>query len=110
MARVGYAPAGWTQLTEHLRGRGFTDDEILAGGLGTRARTGRVIDRLMFQIRAVPFGTATVAGVVGFVGRRNPVADAGPEVNQRPPKYLNTGHTLYTKGSSCSAWPRARPR
>src|SRR5450759_3374464 len=51
--RVGYAPAGWTALTEHLRGRGFTADEILAGGLGTRARTGRVIDRLMFPVSAV---------------------------------------------------------
>src|SRR5664279_2555260 len=28
--RVGYAPAGWTALTEHLRDRGFTAAEVLA--------------------------------------------------------------------------------
>jgi DNA primase catalytic core len=97
--RVGYAPPGWTHVTEHLRGNGFTDAEILGAGLGTRASTGRVIDRfrdrLMFPIHA-----RTEDGgreVVGFVGRRNPSLDASTDI--RNPKYLNTGHTpLYTKG------------
>jgi DNA primase len=98
--RLGYAPAGWTELTEHLRGAGFTDDEILTAGLGTRARTGRVIDRfrdrLVLPIRAG--GAPPEAGVVGFVGRRNPTADAAGD-DSRTPKYLNTGHTpLYRKG------------
>ena len=97
--RVGYAPPGWTHVTEHLRGNGFTDAEILGAGLGTRASTGRVIDRfrdrLMFPIQA-----RTEDGgreIVGFVGRRNPSQDASTDT--RNPKYLNTGHTpLYTKG------------
>jgi DNA primase len=98
--RLGYAPAGWTGLTEHLRGAGFTDDEILTAGLGTRARTGRVVDRfrdrLVLPIRAA--GARPDAGVVGFVGRRSPAADAAGD-DQRTPKYLNTGHTpLYRKG------------
>ena len=29
----GYAPAGWDALTKHLRGRGFTVDELETGGL-----------------------------------------------------------------------------
>ena len=33
---VGYAPKGWDSLTSHLRGRGFTDDELLAAGLVSR--------------------------------------------------------------------------
>jgi len=98
--RLGYAPAGWTGLTEHLRGAGFTDDEILTAGLGTRARTGRVVDRfrdrLVLPIRAA--GATPDAGVVGFVARRDPTADAAG-ADQRTPKYLNTGHTpLYRKG------------
>jgi DNA primase catalytic core len=98
--RLGYAPPGWTGLTEHLRGAGFTDDEILTAGLGTRARTGRVVDRfrdrLVLPIRAA--GATQDAGVVGFVGRRNPTADTVGD-DQRTPKYLNTGHTpLYRKG------------
>jgi len=98
--RLGYAPPGWTGLTEHLRGAGFTDDEILTAGLGTRARTGRVVDRfrdrLVLPIRAA--AATPDAGVVGFVGRRNPTADAAGD-DQRTPKYLNTGHTpLYRKG------------
>jgi len=100
--RVGYAPAGWTALTEHLRDRGFTADEVLAAGLGTRARTGRVLDRfrdrLVFPIRDRLDGAV---GVVGFVGRRNPAADAADtKGDQRAPKYLNTGQTpLYRKGT-----------
>src|SRR5450759_3014482 len=98
--RLGYAPPGWTGLTEHLRGRGFTDEEILTAGLGTRARTGRVVDRfrdrLVLPIRAA--GATPDAGVVGFVARRNPTADTVGD-DQRTPKYLNTGHTpLYRKG------------
>ena len=30
---LGYAPAGWTALTDHLRRHGATDDELLAAGL-----------------------------------------------------------------------------
>ena len=103
--RVGYAPAGWTALTEHLRDRGFTAAEVLAAGLGTRARTGRVLDRfrdrLVFPIRDRLDGAV---GVVGFVGRRNPAADTtdttDTKADQRAPKYLNTGQTpLYRKGA-----------
>jgi DNA primase len=97
--RVGYAPPGWTHLSEHLRGNGFTDAEILGAGLGTRASTGRVIDRfrdrLMFPIHARTEGGGRE--VVSFVGRRNPSLDASTDI--RNPKYLNTGQTpLYTKG------------
>ena len=33
---VGFAPQGWDALTDHLRGRGFTDEELIAGGLVPR--------------------------------------------------------------------------
>ena len=96
---TGCAPAGWTTLTNHLRRAGFTYGEIFGAGLGSRASTGRVVDRfrdrLMFPIRAhTAHGTVEV---VGFVGRRNPAQDGAGD--SRTPKYLNTAQTaLYTKG------------
>lgn len=96
--RVGYAPPGWTQLTDHLRAAGFTHDDLLTAGLSTRIRDGRVIDRfrdrLMFPITAGPDGQPRV---IGFIGRRNPDHDTSAD---RPtPKYLNTGETpLFVKG------------
>ena len=88
---AGYAPPGWTHLTTHLRRHGVTDDEMLAAGLVTRARTGTLIDR--FRDRLVLPITAEDT-VVGFVARRHPDAD-----DSRGPKYLNTPTTaLFHKG------------
>jgi DNA primase catalytic core len=98
LERVGYAPAGWTSLVDHLLRAGFTADELLTAGVATRASTGRLIDRfrdrLMFPIRAA--GTSGEPQVVGFVGRRNPALDTA---ENPPPKYLNTPETpVFTKG------------
>src|SRR2546429_5281753 len=38
----GYAPAEWEALTRHLRGRGFTDAELLLSGLASQGRRGPV--------------------------------------------------------------------
>ena len=51
---VGYAPAEWEALTRHLRGRGFTEQELLTGGLASQGRRGamdRFRGRLMWPIR-----------------------------------------------------------
>jgi DNA primase catalytic core len=91
----GYAPAGWTGLTDHLRHLGATDAEIVAAGLGSYASTGRVIDR--FRDRMV-FAIRDRAEIHGWIGRRNPAFD-GHEDGRTVPKYLNTAETdLFTKG------------
>ena len=69
---LGYAPAGWTALTDHLRHLGATDAEIVAAGLGSYASTGRVIDR--FRDRLV-FAIRDGAEIHGWIGRRNPAHD-----------------------------------
>ena len=95
---IGYAPAGWTNLTDHLRRGGFTDTEIVGAGLATVASTGRVIDRFRDRLM-FPISDRTDEGmeIAGFVGRRNPAEDA--TADSRNPKYLNTAQTpLYTKG------------
>ncbi len=86
----GYAPAGWTALTDHLRQLGACDRELLAAGLASTARTGKLIDR--FRDRLM-FPITHDQEVRGFIGRRNPdTPDAGP-------KYLNTPQTeLFDKG------------
>src|SRR4029079_2369242 len=37
---VGFAPQGWDALTVHLRGRGFTQEELVAGGLSNNVQPG----------------------------------------------------------------------
>ncbi len=107
--RPGYAPHTWTALTDHLRRRGATDEELLAAGLARQASTGRLIDtfrdRLMLPIHATTPGNPKTEGAVvaGFVGRRHPDHDAlQPGTDAAPkagPKYLNTGETvLFAKG------------
>jgi len=92
--RPGQAPAGWTNLVNHLRHRGVSDAEMLATGVATTASTGRLIDR--FRDR-VMFPVVHNGEVLGFVGRRRPeLTDA----DKGGPKYLNTADTpLFHKGA-----------
>jgi DNA primase catalytic core len=90
----GHAPAGWTNLVDHLRRHGVTDQEMLITGVATMASTGRLIDR--FRDRVV-FPIIGDGQILGFVGRRHPdLTDA----DRAGPKYLNTGDTpLFHKGA-----------
>ncbi|WP_030233545.1 DNA primase [Streptomyces sp. NRRL S-350] len=86
---VGYAPVGWEHLVRYLRGKGFTDKEILLGGLASQGQRGGLTDR--FRGRLV-WPIRDIAGeVVGFGARRLREDDNGP-------KYLNTPETpIYKK-------------
>ncbi len=87
---VGYAPARWDVLTRHLRSEGFSDAELLAGGLASKGQHGlidRFRGRLVWPIRDI------TGEVIGFGARRLREDDSGP-------KYLNTADTpLYRKSS-----------
>src|SRR5580698_8828800 len=88
--RVGYAPAEWDALTRHLRGRGFTEAELLAGGLASQGRRG-LIDK--FRGRLI-WPIADLTGeVIAFGARKLSATDDGP-------KYLNTPETVLFKKSS----------
>jgi len=87
---VGFSPRGGEELLRHLRGRGFTEDELMTSGLAGRNSSGRLYDRfrgrLMWPIRDV------TGDVVGF-GARRLFDDDRIEA-----KYLNTSETpLYKK-------------
>ncbi|WP_306367098.1 DNA primase [Nocardiopsis sp. CC223A] len=77
---LGYAPAGWENLTSHLRRKGFTDAELISGGLAAQGRRGaydRFRNRLLWPVREV------TGEVVGFGARKLDPAEDGP-------KYLNS--------------------
>jgi DNA primase len=86
---VGFAPRGGEVMLKYLRGRGFTEDELLASGLAGTGRRGlydRFRGRLLWPIRDV------TGDVVGF-GARRIFEDDGIEA-----KYLNTPETaIYHK-------------
>jgi DNA primase len=84
---VGFAPKSWDELTDHLRGKGFTPDELLASGLVSQRDRGvydRFRGRLVWPIRDVTGQT------IGFGARRLLEDDNGP-------KYLNTPETAVYK-------------
>lgn len=85
---VGFAPKSWDSLTSHLRGKGFVDQELMAGGLvsqGNRGIYDRFRGRLVWPIRDLG------GEVIGFGARKLFDDDEGP-------KYLNTPESpLYKK-------------
>ena len=87
---IGFAPAEWDAATRHLHGRGFTDAELLSGGLASHGRRG-LIDkfrgRLIWPIRDLS------GDVIAFGARKLRDDDDGP-------KYLNTPETALFKKSS----------
>jgi DNA primase len=87
---VGYAPAGWTSLTDHLNHAGFGGEELLAAGVACRTRTGGIVDR--FRDRIMLPQRDHNSDVVGFIGR------AAPGASGHAPKYLNSPRTeIYNK-------------
>lgn len=87
---LGYAPRGGEELTRHLLGVGFTQDELLAAGLSGRGSRGlydRFRGRLLWPIRD------TTGDTMGFGARRLFDDD------RVAAKYLNTSETTIYKKS-----------
>ena len=86
---LGYAPDSWNFLTDHLKSKGYTDEEIADAWLGGM-KNGRTFD--MFRKR-VMFPIVDMRGnIIGFGGR---------VLDDSKPKYLNTSKTpVFDKGSN----------
>lgn len=82
---IGYAPGGWTTLTDHLHHLGCGDEDIQAAGLAKRSSRGTLID--IFRDRVMVPVHDENGAIAGFIGRAHP--DAAPNV----PKYLNSPET-----------------
>jgi len=86
--RLGYAPDGWDGLTNHLKGRGATIDELHNSGLAVLKESGGFYDR--FRARLIFPITDPQGRVIAFGGR---------VMGEGEPKYLNSPETtVYTKG------------
>ncbi|MBM4441434.1 MAG: DNA primase [Candidatus Rokubacteria bacterium] len=96
---MGYAPEGWDNLREFMRGEHVSEDVLLTAGLLVKRESGtgtydRFRGRLMFAIRDLQ------GRVVAFGGRA---------FGDEQPKYLNSPETpLYTKGNLLYAADVAR--
>ena len=77
--KIGYAPVSGKVLTEVLKKRGYTLDELDAAGLLNRFKSDLFRDRM-----TVPF-IDTTGNVIGFTART---------LGKGEPKYLNTPETL----------------
>ncbi len=88
---VGFAPREWDLLTQHLRGRGYSVEELVTAGLARQGQRGpidRFMSRLLWPIRDLG------GDVVGF-GARRLFDDDRIEA-----KYVNTPETpLYKKSN-----------
>ena len=88
---VGFAPRGGEELSRHLRAKGFSEEELVVGGLSGRGSRGvydRFRGRLVWPIRDITGDT------VGFGARRLFDDD------RIAAKYLNTSETpIYRKST-----------
>ncbi|QDP96215.1 DNA primase [Microlunatus elymi] len=95
---VGYAPRGGRQLGQHLKGRGFAEEELITGGLLRQRGYDFFSGRLLWPIRDAG------KSVVGFGARR--IFDE----DRLPAKYINTPETpLYKKSHVLYGLDLARP-
>ena len=87
---LGFAPDDWHQLRDHLRSKGYRDEEMVAAGVCRQSEKGGVYDyfrnRVMFPIIDLR------GSVIAFGGR---------VLDDSKPKYLNTNDTpVFQKGSN----------
>ena len=101
---VGYSPKAWEDLTRHLRGRGFTDSELISAGLaiqGNRGPRDRFRGRLMWPIRDLS------GDVIAFGARKlDAEEDDGPSTSTRRRPRCSARAPCCTGRT----WPSARSR
>lgn len=84
---LGYAPAGWDGLLNHLRAKGFSDNDMLEANVVTNGKYGphdRFSNRVIFPIIDL---------------RGNVVAFGGRALDDKGAKYLNSSDTPVFKKS-----------
>ena len=79
---LGYAPNSFSMLGDHLRRKGFSEDELIAGFLRKRNDKGRAFD--LFRNRVIFPVIDTTGNIIAFGGR---------VMDDSKPKYLNSSDT-----------------
>ena len=109
--RIGYAPEGWHYAHEHLKKKGYTEEEMERAGLliprdaSAKVTLGRGYydrfrDRIMFPVMSVS------GQVIGFSGRALPREKTNEDAGA---KYINTPETpLYHKSLALYGYTQAK--
>lgn len=85
---LGFAPNSWTMLTDYMRQKGYTDEELVSAALSAKGKRGQLYDQ--FRNRVI-FPIIDLRGsVIGFGGR---------VMDDSKPKYLNSPDTPVFKKS-----------
>ncbi len=91
---LGYAPDEWEALSNHLKSKGYTEQELVVANLAKRSqKTSRIYDnfrnRVMFPVIDL---------------RGNVIAFSGRVLDNSKPKYVNTAETpVFKKGDGVFA-------
>ncbi len=105
---IGFAPEGWQNLWDHLRGKGVGEDLILGAGLAKpSSKGGKPYDvfrnRIMFPIRDAR-GKA-----IAFGGRAMDPADNAKYLNSPETELYDKGRNLYNIAPARTAAGRGMP-
>ncbi|MEM9350173.1 MAG: DNA primase [Pseudomonadota bacterium] len=105
---IGFAPEGWQNLWDHLRGKGIEGEKIIACGLAKPSDKGRdpydaFRNRIMFPIRD-PRGRA-----IAFGGRAMDPNDNAKYLNSPETLLFDKGRTLFNHGPAREAAGKGKP-
>lgn len=105
---IGFAPEGWQNLWDHLRGKGVAEDLILGAGLAKPSNKGKkpydvFRNRIMFPIRD-PRGRC-----VAFGGRAMDPNDNAKYLNSPETELFDKGRNLYHHGPAREAAGKGQP-
>lgn len=100
--RLGYAGDEWSEMSDFLKQKKFTEKEMLDAGLAKKGERGGITDKFRNRIM---FPIADTAGrVVAFSGRT-----FGEKAHPDAPKYLNSPETaLFHKSRILYGFDRAK--
>ncbi|WP_226621836.1 DNA primase [Alloyangia pacifica] len=105
---LGFAPAGWQNLWDHLRGQGVAEDLILGAGLAKPSDKGRAPydvfrNRIMFPIRD---GRGRA---IAFGGRAMDPRDNAKYLNSPETELFDKGRNLYNHAPAREAAGKGQP-
>ncbi|NNL35251.1 MAG: DNA primase [Silicimonas sp.] len=105
---IGFAPAGWQGLWDHLTGKGIAEELILAAGLAKPSNQGKkpydtFRNRIIFPIRDAR-GRCTAFG-----GRAMDPNDNAKYLNSPETELFDKGRSLYNHGPAREASGKGKP-
>ncbi len=100
--RIGYAGDSWSDISDTMRGKKFSERELLDSGISKKNERGGLVDKFRNRIM---FPIADSAGrIVAFSGRT-----FGEKAHPDAPKYLNSPETpLFRKSRILYGFDRAK--